>query len=55
MIEATVHLGNNKKRWNLRITFYILAKGKYKRKIIHIRSITNTYSKKRGTNDKKIF
>ena len=56
MIEATVHLGNNKKRWNPRITPYILAKDKYKRKTIHIRSITNTYSKKKGgTNDKKIF
>jgi ribosomal protein L20A (L18A) len=56
MIEATVHLGNNKKRWNPRITPYILAKDKYKRKTIHIRSITNTYSKKKGgTSDKKIF
>jgi small subunit ribosomal protein S2 len=48
MIEATVHLGNNignnKKRWNPRITPYILAKDKYKRKTIHVRSITNTYS-----------
>jgi small subunit ribosomal protein S2 len=42
MIEARVHLGNNKKRWNPRITPYILAKDKYKRKAIHIINLTKT-------------
>lgn len=42
MIEARVHLGNNKKRWNPRITPYILAKDKYKRKAIHILNLTKT-------------
>jgi KaiC/GvpD/RAD55 family RecA-like ATPase len=46
IIEATIYLVNNKKRWNPRITPYILTKDKYKRKTIHIHSITNTYFKK---------
>jgi ribosomal protein S2 len=54
MIEVRVYLGNNKKRWNSRIT-YIHAKEKYKRKTIHIHSITNTYSKKRGTYDQTSY
>jgi ribosomal protein S2 len=55
MIEATVHLGNNKKRSYPRITPYILAKDKYKRKTIHVRSITNTYSGGKIKNVSTIF
>nr|YP_009433793.1 ribosomal protein S2 [Hypolytrum nemorum]ANP26007.1 ribosomal protein S2 [Hypolytrum nemorum] len=42
MIEARVHLGNSKKRWNPKIAPYILAKGKRKRKGIHITNLTKT-------------
>lgn len=42
MVEARVHLGHSKKRWNPRITPYILAKGKHKRKGIHITNLVKT-------------
>nr|YP_010692402.1 ribosomal protein S2 [Juncus validus]UZM11364.1 ribosomal protein S2 [Juncus validus] len=42
MIEARVHLGYSKKRWNPKIAPYIIAKGKYKRNAIHITNLAKT-------------
>ena len=42
MIEARVHLGHYKKRWNPKITPYILLKSKYKRLGIHITNPAKT-------------
>jgi small subunit ribosomal protein S2 len=42
MIEARVHLGHYKKRWNPKITPYILLKRKYKRRGIHITNLAKT-------------
>nr|YP_010291109.1 ribosomal protein S2 [Juncus compressus]YP_010291370.1 ribosomal protein S2 [Juncus tenuis]ULQ66699.1 ribosomal protein S2 [Juncus compressus]ULQ67033.1 ribosomal protein S2 [Juncus tenuis] len=42
MIEARVHLGYSKKRWNPKIAPYIIAKGKHRRNAIHIINLAKT-------------